>query len=184
MCIRVYLKINTRIIFNRCCCCVFFPLFPSPTFYSDFLDFSHSVCLSRYKVLSHCQRKSFDFFRLLSNACSLQQEEFVYQLNCCELCAYVKICRQFLDSFICYYIRECVQALCIEIDTYVCVRWCINDTDNQCWWFSWWRRWWRWWRSSSFFWCYVRRISSIRMQRFNDIFRYTLFSFAVHVCVV
>lgn len=72
----IYLKINTRIIFNRCCCfcccCVLFPSFSfSNTFYSDFLDFSHSVCLSRYKVLSHCQRKSFDFFRLLSLTCSL-----------------------------------------------------------------------------------------------------------------
>lgn len=159
MCIRVYLKINTRIIFNRCCCCVFFPLFPSPTFYSDFLDFSHSVCLSRYKVLSHCQRKSFDFFACSRTlARSNRKNLFINStvVNC------VRMWKS-ADN-----IRECVQALCIEIDTYVCVRWCINDTDNQCWWFSWWRRWWR---SSSFFWCYVRRISFIRMQRFNDIFR-------------
>lgn len=57
--VRVYLKINTRIIFNTVvvAAAVFFFPSRSPTFYSDFLDFSHSVCLSRYKVLSHCQRK-------------------------------------------------------------------------------------------------------------------------------
>lgn len=105
----------------------------------DFLDFSHSVCLSRYKVLSHCERKSFACCCLVCWR-NLVINSTVVWIGCvCEnLPTIPRFFYLLVNSWECTF--SAMKLIPTPEQQCVCARWCINDTDNQCRW--WWPGWW------------------------------------------
>lgn len=159
----MYSEINTRIIF----------------FYVFFFFFLNILFRFFAPVRIQFVYQGIKFYRIAKEEVffllSLLKEEFVYPLNCFELYAFVKICRQFLDSFLFAFmfvyviyifffffalklIRTQQQCVCDDVWMILIIN--VDDSHDD--------------DDRHHFRCYVRRISSIRMQRFNDIFSYLL----------